>query len=319
MGKYRKQFGSLIVGEITRVQKSIEECAVTAEGYEQSKREHHLKSKRSWLQSDAIIFNMECFFLTAMPDCGYSVTLKAMEEVLKKEKENWSFVQFQPIKYEQLRTYFQYLTNPVEEKMVALSNIAGTDTFGRGNGHMSIVPVITVVKEMHLAAGVAEQSPLSSPELQLWVRDSAAKYEVLKRAPKFDFAESLPLMHEANFGDSNDKCLLEKIRNWTCLLVSVSTAIYANFSSSININVLFFVVVNLSVLLWPDLLSYASTAQQQTLLSSPAKRWTGRTITFQNGLNWPYPSGRVRRESHNGTSIYIEITVTLDFAPSTTC
>ena len=103
----------------------------------------------------------------------------------------------------------------VEEKMVALSNIAGTDTFGRGNGHMSIVPVITVVKEMHMAAGVAEKCPLSSPELQLWVRDSAAKYEVLKRAPKFDFAESLPLLHEANFGDSNDKCLVEKIRNWT--------------------------------------------------------------------------------------------------------
>ena len=104
---------------------------------------------------------------------------------MKKEKENSTFVQFQPIKYEELRTYFQYLTNSVEEKMVALSNIAGMETFGRGNGHLSIVPVITVVKEMHLAAGVAEQCPLTSPELQLWVRDSAAKYEVLKRAPKF--------------------------------------------------------------------------------------------------------------------------------------
>ena len=188
-----------------------------------------------------ILFNMECFFLMAMPDCGYSVTLRAMEEVLKEE-ENLSFVQFQPIKYEQLRTYFQYMTNPMDEKMVALSNIAGTDTFGRGNGHMSIVPVITVVKEMHMAAGVAEKCPLSSPELQLWVRDSAAKYEVLKRAPKFDFAESLPLLHEANFGDSNDMCLVEKIRNWTCLLVSVSNIIYTNFSSSININMSFFLL-----------------------------------------------------------------------------
>ena len=66
---------------------------MTAEGHEQSKREHHLKSKRSWLQSDMILFNMECFFLMAMSDCGYSLTLRAMEEELK-EKENLSFVQF---------------------------------------------------------------------------------------------------------------------------------------------------------------------------------------------------------------------------------
>ena len=62
MGIYRKQYGSLIVGEIERIQESIEKCALTAEG----------------LQSDMILFNMECFFLMAMPDCGYSVTLRAM-------------------------------------------------------------------------------------------------------------------------------------------------------------------------------------------------------------------------------------------------
>ena len=59
---------------------------------------------------------------------------------------------------------------------------------------MSIIPVVTVVtvvQEMHSA----DQCPLTSPEINIWLKDSSAKYEVKKRAPKFDFAEALPLMY----------------------------------------------------------------------------------------------------------------------------
>ena len=75
--------------------------------------------------------------------------------------------------------------------MVVLSAIAGKDIFGRGNGHISIVRIVTVVKDLHSAAGISDQCPLTSPELQMWLKDSSSKYEVQKRVPKFDFAEAL--------------------------------------------------------------------------------------------------------------------------------
>ena len=106
--------------------------------------------------------------------------------------------------------------------MVALSAIADKDIFGRENGHMSIVPIVTVVEDLHSAAGISNQCPLTSPELQMWLKDSSSKYEVQKRVPKFDFAEALPLMYEANFGDTNEECLKTKLEKWICVLVVVS-------------------------------------------------------------------------------------------------
>ena len=220
IGRYRKKFGSLKVGEIERIQLSVRSSDVIAEGHEQNKREHHLKAKRSWLQSDWTLQNMECFFLSAMPNSGFSQSIKSMENVLNEDTSN--FVKFENILYEELRAYFQYVTNPCDEKMIALSTIAGKDIFGRGNGHMSIAPIVTVVKELHTAAGMSDKCPLTSPELQMWLKDSSSKYEVQKRAPKFDFAEALPLMYEANFGDTNEKCFVQKLRNWICILVVVS-------------------------------------------------------------------------------------------------
>ena len=93
-----------------------------------------------------------------MPNSGFSQSLKCMENVLNKDSSN--YVKFEKILCEELREYFQYISNPCDEKMIALSAIAGKDIFGR-------------------------------------------YYEVQKRARKFDFAEALPLMYEANCGDKN--------------------------------------------------------------------------------------------------------------------
>ena len=76
IGRYRKKIGSLIVGEIERIQLSVKSSDVIAEGHEQNKREHHLKAKRSWLQSDSTLQNMECFFLSAMPNSGFSQSIR---------------------------------------------------------------------------------------------------------------------------------------------------------------------------------------------------------------------------------------------------
>ena len=221
VGKYRKEFGSLKAGENQRMYDSVTKCIVVAEGAEQQKREHHLKLKRSWIQSDTTMNNMEVFFRCAMPNSGFSRMLNAMEEKLSNAAIG-DFVKVEAITPEELRAYLQYITNPTDMKMEALSSIAGKDVFGRGNGHMSIIPVVTVVKEMHSAGGIADQCPLTSPEINIWLKDSSAKYEVKKRAPKFDFAEALPLMYDTNFSDSNECCYLEKLRNWTCILVMVS-------------------------------------------------------------------------------------------------
>ena len=55
IGRYRKKYGSLKVGEIERIQLSVKSSDVIAEGHEQNKREHHLKAKRSWLQSNSTL------------------------------------------------------------------------------------------------------------------------------------------------------------------------------------------------------------------------------------------------------------------------
>ena len=86
IGRYRKKYGSLKVGEIERIQLSVKSSDVIAEGHEQNKREHHLKAKRSWLQSDLTLQNMECFFLSAMPNSGFSKSLKSMETVLNGKR-----------------------------------------------------------------------------------------------------------------------------------------------------------------------------------------------------------------------------------------
>ena len=143
-----------------------------------------------------------------------------MENDLNEDTSN--SVKFEKILYEEFRAYFQYISNLSDEKMVVLSAIAGKDVFGRGNGHMSIVPIVPVVKDLHSAAGISDQCPLRSPELQIWLKDSSSKYEIQKHAPKFDFAEATPLMYEANFGDTNEKYFLQKLSNWICILVVVS-------------------------------------------------------------------------------------------------
>ena len=97
--------------------------------------------------------------------------------------------------------------------MIALSNIAGKDIYGRGNSHTSVAPILTIVRNLHTSAGCAE-CPLDSHSLSLWIKDSAAKYEVTARAPKIDFSVTLPLMYEANFSEQNNKCFLEKLRDW---------------------------------------------------------------------------------------------------------
>ena len=56
----------------------------------------------------------------------------------------------------------------------------------------------------------------------MWLKDSSSKYEVQKPATKFDFAEALSLMYEANFGDTNDKFFAQRLRNSICILVVVS-------------------------------------------------------------------------------------------------
>ena len=88
IGRYRKKFGSLKVGEIERIQLSVKSSDVIAEGHEQNKRVHHLKVKRSWLQSDATLQNMEYFFLSATPNSGFSQSLKSMENVLNENRSN---------------------------------------------------------------------------------------------------------------------------------------------------------------------------------------------------------------------------------------
>ena len=70
--------------------------------------------------------------------------------------------------------------------MMALSSIAGIDVFGRGNSHMVIAPIITIVRDIHASAGFSEDCPLKSKSLGTWLKDSSAKYEVSKRAPKLD-------------------------------------------------------------------------------------------------------------------------------------
>ena len=84
---------------------------------------------------------------------------------------------------------------------------------------MSVAPILTIVRNFHASAGCAE-CPLDSHSLSLWIKDSAAKYEVTSRAPKIDFSVTLPLMYEANFSEQNNKCFLEKLRDWVCILVT---------------------------------------------------------------------------------------------------
>ena len=79
---------SLKIGEIERIQLSVKSSDVIAEGHEQIKREHYLKAKRSWLQSDSMLQNMERFFLSAMPNSGFSKSLKSMENVFNEDSSS---------------------------------------------------------------------------------------------------------------------------------------------------------------------------------------------------------------------------------------
>ena len=108
IGRYRQKFGSLKVGEVERIQLSVKSSDVIAEGHEQNRREHHLKAKRSWLPSDSTLQNMECFFLSAMPNSGFSQFLKSMENDLNEDTSN--SVKFEKILCEEFRAYFQYIS-----------------------------------------------------------------------------------------------------------------------------------------------------------------------------------------------------------------
>ena len=46
--------------------------------------------------------------------------------------------------------------------MIALSEIAGEDIFGRGNGYMSVSPILAVVRDIHSSAGESTNCPLNS-------------------------------------------------------------------------------------------------------------------------------------------------------------
>ena len=40
------------------------------------------------------------------------------------------------------------------------------------------------------------------------------------RAAKIDFVDALPLMHSANFDELNNRSFIEKLRDWTCILIA---------------------------------------------------------------------------------------------------
>ena len=68
--------------------------------------------------------------------------------------------------------------------MVALSETAGEDIFGRGNGHMSVSPILAVVTDIHSSAGESTNCPLNSKSLSDWMKDSFSRYSVTNRAAK---------------------------------------------------------------------------------------------------------------------------------------
>ena len=60
--------------------------------------------------------NLEHFFKSAMPNCGFSRMLKAMEEKLSNVVIG-EFVKVEAISPEELRAYLQYITNPIDMKL----------------------------------------------------------------------------------------------------------------------------------------------------------------------------------------------------------
>ena len=66
--------------------------------------------------------NLEHFFKSAMPNCGFSRMLKAMEEILSNVVIG-EFLQVEAISPEELRAYLQYITNPIDMVWLRASGI----------------------------------------------------------------------------------------------------------------------------------------------------------------------------------------------------
>ena len=146
VGKYRKEFGSLKAGENQRMYDSVTKCIVVAEGAEQQKREHHLKLKRSWIQSDTTMNNMEVFFRCAMPNSGFSRMLNAMEEKLS----NAAIGEFDGIRRRAVLAYF------------------------RGSGHNDALKIVIIVIK-----GVLYQTYCLKRTLYYNVRTSSVLYVIV--------------------------------------------------------------------------------------------------------------------------------------------
>ena len=121
--RYRKECGSLKIGEIERLRNSIMMSSVIAESHQQNKNEEHMKNKRSFSQTDLITVGLECFFRKALPMSEFAIMLEAMVIFLQTPPAGriLNSIPFQIMLPEHLKEYLQYNTNPTSEVTVQFS------------------------------------------------------------------------------------------------------------------------------------------------------------------------------------------------------
>ena len=118
--RYRKECGSLKIGEIERLRNSIMTSSVIAESHQQNKNEEHLKNKRSFSQTDLITVGLECFFRKALPMSEFAIMLESMVTFLQTPPTEriLNSIPFQVMLPEHLKAYLQYNTNPTSEVII---------------------------------------------------------------------------------------------------------------------------------------------------------------------------------------------------------
>ena len=118
--RYRKECGSLKIGEIERLRNSIMTSSVIAESHQQNKNEEHLKYKRSFSQTDLITVGLECFFRKALTMSEFAIMLESMVTFLQTPPTERisNSIPFQVMLPEHLKAHLQYNTNPTSEVII---------------------------------------------------------------------------------------------------------------------------------------------------------------------------------------------------------
>ncbi len=207
--RYRRKFLSLRVGSAAANQSLERNNAVLAESMNEYRENMANLSGKSYMQHVAGTSRLECFFLTALPESEFS---KMLTEMKICEKE----VTFAAIAGVEMLCFCQYLHG--DTSMLALSTQLGVDVSGRGNGWKTLELALTVVRKLHAAAQAPD--PTEEDVVKTYIKNVKSEYMDKNAAPSFDFNLTLPCMFDALWM-MDDKCHLEKLRDWTAILLSM--------------------------------------------------------------------------------------------------